>query len=914
MVNDLELCSLGDPLHFSHPVSWTPGWSRKLTVPALVDSSDWAVASNDIWCSYQPTEQTVAEQGWKIHVSATVNNITRVLQVLSDYCAQHRIPFKHVRSLAMVATITGRSGSRELSGKAIAVYPRDVTQFRRTADALAVLLEDEPAPYVLSDRRWADRSPVFFRYGAFRPAQTWMPDGRRVAARLGADGQLVEDSRQVPFRVPDDVDIPHAIRERCLPFTGALDMPVRITAAITQSGCGGVYRGRLLEDDSPVVVKEARPFTGIMPGMDSAIQRLQHEADVLRSLSGVSAPKLRAEFVLDTHLFVAADECAGGSLQHWIAENHPLLRPCTGFAGTAQYLEQCQEIVTHLRKALRDLHAAGWAHNDLHPRNVIVDDDLSVALIDFEFAAPPESTSAPSLMCPGYATASGTALERDEFALDMVHAALLHPSSVTGLLELDPGTLKTAAGDVSRWFGTRHAEPVATAASRYAKSGRRALHVTQRSGHRIGPAPDVLTEDSLVRYLLAVAAPGEQTLIPGGPPATAGPMEALSIAHGASGAILALLSTGATPPASWIDDLQERCDGPETVFGSPGLWEGWAGVALTWARLGDLPRARRAMSQAEQLALKCTDPGLAAGVAGFAMVRVILAEHLNVDEGADTARRLLDDLAADPTTWGARCQSQGLLDGPAGVAAALAQATGFDRRPNVDNDSVHPWLRASRHYLGIDLNRCHRTEQGSMELLSGDTGLPYLAAGSAGLALAAAVVTEACEATPSPATEALARAARIEIVSEPGLTQGRLGLAYALDRLTRAGQVDQSATEWRDRHLAMLTRQAVSVDDGVGLCGNGSGRLSGDVATGAAGALLTLTAIREPRHSVLDLLLACPPVASIRTQDNNLVRASGTVALRRLSSPEEWARFPYDRPRFSHRGAGAPAHGDLEGG
>ncbi|GEA85712.1 MAG: class III lanthionine synthetase LanKC [Cellulomonas sp.] len=863
---NLEACSLGDPLHFSAPSRWSPPWDQPLACTELLTDPTWSTRTFDVWRAYEPADAPVVDQGWKIHVSTTVDTAQRVVALVGRHCQEHRIPWKHALSLAMVVSANGRSCHRASSGKSIAVYPPDLDAFVATADSLAELLRGEPGPYVLSDRQWVPDAPVYFRYGAFRALQAWTEDGRRVPA-LRVRGELVEDDRHVPYRNPRGIDVPDQIRARTTPHALPDDLPVTLVEAVQHSGCGGVYRGRLRADESPVVVKEARPWTGGTPMMAASIERLAHEARVLDELGGVATPRLRATFTLDGHLFVAADQVPGVNLRHWVAAHHPQLTAHPTPHALDQYARDCARISDGLTRAVAGMHAAGWAHNDLHPGNVIVGPELDVRLADLEFASHPDSTERPGMDCAGFARADGTARDRDLFGLLMIQAWMWHPG-VGPLVELVPETLDQHTEIAARWFGAA-AAPVRAAAAAYARSGRRA-RVAERTRHTIHPAGPAVTVADLVAYLSEVATPDEQVLFPGGTPVHSSTLDSLSLAHGTGGILLALVGAGEQVRPEWVEHFARTTDAPPSPLSSPGLWDGWTGVALAWALLGDERRADLALGRARAALDGCTDPTVWSGLAGHAWGLLGIAKVTGDSSLRHAARRVLGALAHDADGWAGRAGPPGLLHGPSGIGDVLAVAA-------VELDELG-WSAAAARLVERDVSRCVRGATGTLDLTDAGTSLPYLGHGSVGVALARRQVGRTLGRSPDDVDSSLLRAGMVDLMVEPGLIHGRLGIAYALRLLgTRDESPDAAAARrWATVHTDSLPLYAVGVGRGIGIVGRGGGRLSADLATGAAGAVAVLSHAERP--ALIDLLLgqsldlSHPQMSGQRTADHGLTR------------------------------------------
>src|SRR5690348_220347 len=59
----------------------------------------WRREEQDDWLVFVPPDIELPMQGWKIHVSATMDNADRVLERVWDYCVPRGIEFKFLRSM-----------------------------------------------------------------------------------------------------------------------------------------------------------------------------------------------------------------------------------------------------------------------------------------------------------------------------------------------------------------------------------------------------------------------------------------------------------------------------------------------------------------------------------------------------------------------------------------------------------------------------------------------------------------------------------------------------------------------------------------------------------------------------------------------------------------------------------------------
>lgn len=825
-----ELFSVADAEYFEPPERWRPADDQDYA--ALVPEREkWTRKHHGPWCHLRCTDGRLPEQGWKIHVSARAENAVTVLETVSEYCFEHGISFKFLSRRATLQAYNLKFAPRSASGKFLALYPQE-NEVVETLDALHDLLAGQDGPYILSDRRWRDGSPVYLRYGAFTSRYTYTPDGRRVLAMTGPDGEPVPDPRSVPFRLPSwispPVEIQNALRtpETNEPF------PFAVERALQFSNGGGVYAARENDTKREVVLKEARQHAGAdRTGLD-AVDRARYEADMLTRLSGVAAvPELIGSFRYWEHHYLALEKAEGMNLQNWVATHHPFIGHAPKPEAVAAYREQAQQVLERVAAAIGEVHAQGLAHRDLHPGNVLVADDLTVRLLDFEMATDLDDAGQPPLAYPGFAPKNGTAEYRDQYALAVLRLWLFMP--LAPVYVLDAGKAVRHAAAAVDWFGLPAGHFDATLRTMGLGEGAAGPPGTASGDSR---DPDALLE-SLTASLASMADPTRtDRLFPGDPDQylnTAGPA---GLAHGATGVLWALQQAGVQPPAGceqWLRDFPRSRD---AALASPGLWDGATGVAWYWALRGDHEAAREQLAPLRRDLDRTTDPSLFSGLAGMGLAALALGPLLG-DEGVGAlalraADRIRDELFPSPHT---EAPPAGLMRGWSGAAVFLTRMYEATEDPG--------WLDLARAAVDRDLARCTADDSGTLQVVDGKRRLPYLGTGGLGVAIGAdAVLRHRDDADLREAVPRLVAGARVRLMADTGVFQGRSGALLAMVALER--HLD-AADEAIAQHLGALPLHLVERDTGPRVPGSGGVRFSADLATGTAGLVLALTAVRD---------------------------------------------------------------------
>jgi tRNA A-37 threonylcarbamoyl transferase component Bud32 len=855
----------------------------------------WQREPSDDWLIYGPIGGSLPQQGWKVHLSACLDNAERILDVAWDYCVPRGLPFKFLRSPRMLLLRNAKYARRGSSGKFVTIYPRDEAELELVCKELDKRLRGEPGPYILSDLRYGT-GPVYLRYGGFAARYCLSADGEVVPAIADDSGTLVPDRRNPVFHLPDWVRLPGFLTPHLAARNAAStnDLPYRIDRVIHFSNGGGLYVAHDTRTGTHVVLKEARPHAGLDATGTDAVTRLAREGGVLRRLDGVArVPRVHDEFRLGDHSFLALEFVEGRPLNKVLVERYPLIDTDATEADLAAYTEWALEIHRKVTRAISAIHAHDIVHGDLHLFNVMVRPDDEITLLDFEVAAPAAETHRPGLRNQGFAAPrdrTGTAVDR--YALACLRLALFLP--LTPLVRLAPAKARHLADVICRHFPVPREEfdeavaeindPAGTPAEKAdnstdnadgAGNADSAVNIARagvpragtRGGTPVDDDPSDLDVDPgswprlrkrLANAIIAsVTAQRDDRLFPGD--IAQFRSGGLNLAHGAAGVLHALATTGAGRYPEYERWLTRRA--LNAPSGSRcGLYDGLHGVAFALERLDRRQNALDVLDLCLRQPWENLGLDLVGGLSGIALNLADFAARTGEVELTAAARRAAelvayrlrgDDPASDTATGddphpgpgsvtesavsGGRHPYAGLARGRTGAALMflrLYEVTG-------DAELLDRAAAALRH----DLRRCVLRPDGVLEVNEGWRTMPYLADGSVGIGM---VLDQFLRHRPEDrqlrhAATAIRLAARSPFYAQSGLFAGRAGIVAYLAARTRA-EASQTGPDRREltTQIRRLSWHAMPYAGWLAFPGDQLLRLSMDLATGTAGVLLAV--------------------------------------------------------------------------
>jgi hypothetical protein len=371
-----------------------PGPALPGTAP--LDRDEFAAAGRDPpagwerfwsgdWVVWLPDEVPIPFQGWRIRVSAWLDDAEPVVDSVADYCLRRLLPFKFVHGLE--ALLRRNAAWADGSATLATIYPADDEGLEHVLGELGGLLGDRDGPWIPGSLRWG-AGPLHISYGglhetgAGRTARR--PGPPAAPSCVDAAGRLVPRRADAGFRLPECVTPPPFLR----PHLGgprapaAVDLPYDIEIGLQFSNGTGLYQARDRVTGGAVVLKEARA-----DGAD-ALQRLRHEHEVLTRLDGLGvAPAPLGWFRVGDQQFLAEESVDGRSLEEVFSERYPLAMPEPDAATLARYTAWVLDVQEQVEAAVARAHGRGVVLGDLDPGAIMLRPDGRPVFVGVETAS-----------------------------------------------------------------------------------------------------------------------------------------------------------------------------------------------------------------------------------------------------------------------------------------------------------------------------------------------------------------------------------------------------------------------------------------------------------------------------------------------------------------------------------------------
>lgn len=397
--------------NFSPPISAEPAASEQVSVFDEIESRNSQYVklrarflpitdNHSIWRYLPPSDELGIEQGWKLHISATILTATEVFEKVVPFLHKLNVRFKAPASLFDLKNLnTGVVHGYPQIGKFIIVYPQSDSEAVFLAEQLHQLTLGFPAPSVPFDLRYKPDSCVYYRYGSFKKYKIQNADGSTTFIIRDPAGNPVPDSRDVVGSKPEWITNPFPEYPKADEQASPLDHTFKIFRALTQRGKGGVYQALDFSVTPPrlCIIKQGRRNGETDWSERDGFAHIKDEEKMLKILSsaGVAVPQIYASFETNNGFYLVLEAIEGQSLAEMLKKRRRRLS-----------VSQVVRLGLKIAKMVAQIHSAGVIWRDLKPANLFITKNETVRPLDFEGACRIGETNrlfwgTPSFLAPG---------------------------------------------------------------------------------------------------------------------------------------------------------------------------------------------------------------------------------------------------------------------------------------------------------------------------------------------------------------------------------------------------------------------------------------------------------------------------------------------------------------------------------
>lgn len=316
--------------------------------------------------------------GFKIHVSATIENYQEIFDLVSSYLEDRKISWKYLKTPEAIEYNFSDQESSAESGKFITIYPQNIEHLKEILEELYSLIpSDQKGIYILSDRNYKDSNCIFYRYGCIEVDETILEDG--FPTLYGPHGEKWQDYQKHYFELPDWIeDIQEPIEYK----PSYLSEHYQIVELLKESNGGNVYLAESKHNHQKVIIKESKPYIVYHHHLRKEELR-RAEWSVLEVIGG-NVPK-RVENVKEwINTYYIYEYIEGTSLRDFADKYSILVYKRNRQPDNYNQFRQLLKCFHGVLKTVASLHTHGLILNDIHPDNFIINADMNVVFIDLE--------------------------------------------------------------------------------------------------------------------------------------------------------------------------------------------------------------------------------------------------------------------------------------------------------------------------------------------------------------------------------------------------------------------------------------------------------------------------------------------------------------------------------------------------
>ena len=319
--------------------------------------------------------------GWKIHISASLQNAIEILNIVTPILLSFKFTFKITKNLDFLAYLNNGSNSKQQVGKFITIYPDEEKIALELMQVLHKATQHLKSPRIMTDIQFKENSIIYYRYGAFL-AEYCQTLWGSLLPLMEIQGKKVFDFKNPHAEEYKIINNPFQEEasqkennELVLP-QGLIKCAVLLKTSTTETLlCLDVKNKRRCI----LKISEANTATDTLE--NDAASRLEIEAYILKQLSlqidGV--PQYYSSMWQGTEAYcLIMEDVAGINLHSYLQNRISNQKPIS--------MRRLIKIANNLARIIMEMHDKEIIHADLKLGNIILLANSHIKLIDFNSA------------------------------------------------------------------------------------------------------------------------------------------------------------------------------------------------------------------------------------------------------------------------------------------------------------------------------------------------------------------------------------------------------------------------------------------------------------------------------------------------------------------------------------------------
>ncbi|SET25084.1 Protein kinase domain-containing protein [Oceanobacillus limi] len=339
--------------------------------------------------------QSLPLQGWKIHLSPTLDKYPSVLRRVTEILQKERVSFKYVPDTESFMALSNKNTGVSQFGKYITIYPCNKDEFVKLIEKIYLDIDCKTGVQIPSDQKYKDSDFIFYRYGSVFPKQEITNFNEKDHQIMDGFGELGREVKKGYFTLPDGIKDPF---ERFI-FNDETVQEVKVKGKLTNntfsinkilrhSAIGNVYEGYDDLNGKGIIIKEGR--LGGIPLVNEPLYRAQkarkNEFEFFNknhNKYNLLLPRAIDYFYEGDSIFIVVEKLKGKSLREFISET-PLAKPKKSEKEKIDFINTLKRIFDEIFEFVLQLHSNGYVLNDISDDNFLITSRNQISLIDAE--------------------------------------------------------------------------------------------------------------------------------------------------------------------------------------------------------------------------------------------------------------------------------------------------------------------------------------------------------------------------------------------------------------------------------------------------------------------------------------------------------------------------------------------------